>query len=273
MCVNLKYKYNKKGITNENILKIVAGMVVIVVVSMAILMYMTSGMSDVANKFFTAVKSNDYDKAYSLTSENFKRNTSQNELKTYLVNNALNNFKEASWDSRSINNGRGELIGSIITETGGVVPIALEFIKGENDWKIFSMEKPLSGIQGKMHATQMPSKKEQIQLVKESIHIFAVSIKEQNMSKMFNHASQLWQQQTSVAKLDKIFNSFYEDGDMYLFLDNLSPQFTSKTTIDENGVLLLQGIYPTPDPKFHFKQKYVYEDAAWKLLGFNISIK
>lgn len=257
----------------KTFLKILAGIGAVVVIAIVAVMFMTSGMTDTADRFFTAVKSDNYDEAYYLLSEDFKNNTSKNELKAYLTSNALNNFKDTSWNNRSVNGGRGELIGSVTTETGGVVPISLGFIKGENDWKIYSIQKPSSGIQEETVSAQMPSEKEQIKLVSDSMHIFAISVKEKSMSKMFNHVSNLWQKQFSIAKFDEAFGSFFQFDDTLMVLDQYSPQFTDKATIDENGVLLLKGLYPTKPKQLHFEQEYIYEGLGWKLMGFNVNIK
>ena len=257
----------------KTFLKILSGIGALVVIAIVAVMFMTAGMSDTGDKFFVAIKSDNYDKAYSLLSEDFKSTTSKVQLKTYLEKNALTKFKDASWESRSVNGGRGELTGSIATESGGVIPISLGFVKGENDWKIYSIKKPASGIQEETEVAAMPSEKEQIKLVSEATHVFAVSVKEKNMSKMFNHVSNLWQKQFSVTKFDEAFGSFYQFGDALMVFDQHSPQFSEKATIDEDGVLLLKGLYPTKPNQLYFEQKYIYEGLGWKLIGFNVNIK
>ena len=257
----------------KTFLKILAGIGALVVIAIVAVMFMTAGMSDTADKFFAAVKANNYDAAYAFLSEDFKSNTSKNQLKSYLEKNALSKFKEASWDSRSVNGGLGELTGSITTETGGVVPISLGFVKGESDWKIYSIKKPASGIQTENEVAQLPSEQEQIKLVSEAMHIFAVSVKEKSMAKMYNHVSNLWQKQFSVDKFDEAFNSFFQSGDALMVLDQYSPQFSEKATINEDGVLILKGLFPTKPNQVHFEQKYIYEGLGWKLLGLNVNIK
>lgn len=257
----------------KTFLKILAGIGALVVIAIVAVMFMTSGMSDTAEKFFAAVKSDNYDEAYSLLSEDFKNNTTIIQLKSYLDKNALNKFKETSWESRSVNGGRGELTGSITTESGGVVPISLGFVKGENDWKIYSIKKPPSGIQEETESVQLPSEKEQILLVSDAMHIFAVSVKEKSMSKMYNHVSNLWQKQFSVEKFDETFNSFYQFGDALMLLDQHSPQFSEKAAINEDGVLILKGLYPTKPNQLYFEHKYIYEGLGWKLMGLNVNIK
>lgn len=257
----------------KTFLKILAGIGALVVVAIVAVMFMTAGMSDTADKFFTAVKSDNYDEAYSLLSEDFKSNTSKSQLESYLSTNALTKFKEASWESRSVNGGRGELTGSITTETGGVVPISLGFVKGDNDWKIYSIKKPSSGIQEETESVQLPSEKEQVKLVSDSMHVFAVSVKEKSMLKMFNHVSNLWQKQFSVEKFNEVFGSFYQFGDALMVLDQHSPQFSEKAAINEDGVLILKGLYPTKPNQLYFEQKYIYEGLGWKLMGLNVNIK
>jgi len=257
----------------KKLLKILAGIGTIVVIAIVAVMFMTAGMSDTADKFFSAVKSDNYEKAYSLLSEDFKSNTSKSQLKDYLTGNTLTEFKEASWTSRSVNGGRGELTGSIITKSGGVVPISLGFVKGANDWKIYSIKKPLSGIQEETKAAQLPSETEQIKLVNDAMYIFAASVKDKSMLKMYNHVSNLWQKQFSVEEFNKAFSSFFKFGDTLMILEQFSPSFSEKATIDKDGVLLLKGLYLTKPNQIYFEQKYIYEGLGWKLIAFNVNAK
>lgn len=257
----------------KTFIKILAGLGALVVIAISVIVFLTSGMSDTADKFFIAAKLNNYKEAYSYLSEDFKESTSVKELEVYLHNNAFNNYKESNWDSRSVNGGRGELKGSISTTSGGVIPVTLGFIKGDSDWKIYSISKPTSGLHEETEVGNLPSEKEQIQLVSKAMHVFAVSISEKSMNKMFNYVSSLWQRQYSIDKFEEAFGSFYQLGDSLLILDQYSPKFTDKATIDENGVLKISGLYPTNPNQVIFEQKYIYEGIGWKLLGFNIQIK
>ena len=155
----------------------------------------------------------------------------------------------------------------------GVVPISLSFVKEDKDWKIYSIKKPSSGIQEETHSAQMPSEKKQIKLVSDSMHVFALSIKEKSMLKMFNHVSNLWKKQFSVEKFDETFGSFYKFGDSLMLLDQRSPQFFSKPILNKDGVLIIEGFYSTKPKQLYFEQKYIYEGLSWKLMGFNISVK
>lgn len=253
-------------------LKVLAALGSLVVVAIVAVFFMTSGMTDTADGFFLSATSAEYEQAYSFLAEDFKNTTSKEELKSYMEEHSLSKFKEASWHSRSVNGGRGELAGSITTVDGGVVPVSLGFVKGEEGWKIYSISKPSAGLQEESPAAQMPSEREQIKLVRDSMHVFAVSVREGNMSKMHDHVSSLWQDQFSVGQFDDAFGSFYQFGDALLVLDEHTPQFSDAATVNDEGILILKGFYPTQPNKLHFEHKYIYEGLGWKLMGLNVNI-
>jgi hypothetical protein len=253
--------------------KILLGIVGVIVIAISAVFFFTADMVGAADEFFMAIKNKDMDKAYSYLSEDFKSGTPKDALQRYLEKNSINSFKEASWESRSINGGRGNLVGSITTESGGVVPISLSFVKGDKGWKIYSIQKPSSGIQEESTPVQMPSEQEMVKLVSDSMKLFAESVNEKSMVKFHSHVSNLWQQQFTPEKFDEAFGAFYDLGADLTVLEKYSPQFSTKPNINEDGVLVIAGQYPTEPSKVHFEQKYIYEGLGWKLIGFSTNIK
>lgn len=253
--------------------KILLAVIGVVVLAFAAIFFFTAGMVTVADEFFLAVKDKNIDDAYSYLSEDFKTSTSQSDFLAFISQNRLDDFQEANWQSRSINGGRGDLTGSITTSTGGVVPIAMGFVKGQDGWKIYAIQKPSSGLQTESSDRQIPSEEEQVQLVRESMHVFAVSVNEGSMSKFRGHAANLWQQQFSVEDFDQAFGAFYDIGADLTVLDNYSPRFDSAASYDENGFLVIAGHYPTNPNLLRFEQKYILEGLGWKLVGFSAHIE
>ncbi len=216
--------------------------------------------------------SHDISKAYSYLSDDFKANTSQEGLSDFLSKSGLTAFKTASWQDRSLSGGRGELTGSINTESGGVVPIKLSFVKGESGWKIYSIEKPQAGIQD-LKSGQFPAEGDQVKLVNETMHVFALSVNEKSMAKLHAHASNLMQKEYTLQKLDEVFTPFYKIGTDFTLLDNLSPIFDEKPSLNGDGVLLIKGHYATKPSQVFFEQQYVYEGTGWKVLGLSVEVK
>ena len=72
-------------------MKILAGIGTLVIIVVTTIIFMTAGMSDTADKFFIAVKSNNYDAAYSFLSEDFKK-YQQNTTQVISINKYTNQF-------------------------------------------------------------------------------------------------------------------------------------------------------------------------------------
>ncbi len=261
----------------KTFLKILGGLAALVVIALMIVMFMTKGMDEAADKFFTAVKAGNYDEAYTHLSDDFKSSTSKDALKAYLEKNALTDYRDATWSSRSVNGNRGELSGSITNQSGGAVPVTLSFVSNDkNEWKIYAIGKPAAGITEESSDSKtgtVPAEKELAALTNETMLIFAQSVRDHSMAKMYAHSSQLWQKQFTVEKFDEAFGSFFKFGDALMVLDQYAPQFTEKAAIDENGVLTVKGLYPTSPSKVYFEHQYIYEGTGWKLVSLDVNVK
>jgi len=227
----------------------------------------------VADEFLSAARDHDMAKAYSYLSDDFKQNTSEAELESYLDREGLTRFSQASWSNRSISGSRGTLSGSLTTESGGAIPLTLEFVKGEQGWKIFAIKKPAAGIQQETSSLSPPPEAELVRLVDETMREFALSVNEKSMARLYEYISDLWRQQTSVEDLNGVFDAFYGAGIDLTVLSKFSPIFATAPSVNPQGVLEVSGHYPTKPNQVYFEQKYVYEGLGWKLIGITVTVK
>jgi hypothetical protein len=257
----------------KKLLKIAIGIVVVFVLAIGAVFFLTAGMADTANEFFGAIKSQDLAAARSHLSEDFKASTDEAALREFLSKGALLNFKETSWSNRQISGGRGELDGEVITESGGVVPLKLMFVKENDAWKIYAIQKPTAGLQSEATSPAIPSSADRVALVRRAMHDFAVSVNSKSMEHFRGTVSQLWQKQFTTEKFEKAFSLAYDLGVDFTVLDGFEPVLEPVSELGENGELILKGQFPTKPNQVHFEQKYIYEGLGWKLLGFNFNIK
>lgn len=262
--------------------KILLGIAAFIALIITVVFYFTAGMIDSADAFFIAVKQKDMATARTYLAEDFKAHTDEKALTEFLSSSAILNFKESSWSNREVNNGRGQLEGTITTETGGVVPIKLSFVKENNEWKIYSIQKPTAGLQTETPPTTPPSSPstssvptpaEQVVLVKQSMHDFFISVGKKDMTHFRSTISTLWQDQFTTEQLNQAFKSIIDTNENGSILENATPVLLPDVKVDENGVLLLKGLYSTPASQVQFEQKYIQEETAWKLIAFRILFK
>lgn len=256
----------------QKLLKIVIGVAAVFALAVGAGFYFTSGMVNTAAAFFGALKNQDLAAARGFLSEEFRAGTDEAALQQFLAESALLQFKEASWSNRQVSGGRGELHGAVTTETGGVIPLELTFIKENDAWKIYAIRKPAAGLQV-AGLPGVPSKADQIALVKRSMHDFAISVNQKSMEHFRTTLSELWQDEVTVETLDQAFGSAYGTGLDFTVFDHFEPIIEPVTGLAEYEMLVLTGYFPTEPDQLYFEQKYIYEGIAWKLSGFSFEIK
>lgn len=256
-------------------LAIVAGVVLFIAIAVGAIFYMTSGLTGTATAFFDDIKAEKYSAAYNYLSKDFKADTTQAQLKTFLGKHDLLHFKDTSWGAREVSiANRGSLKGSVLTDAGNSVPIQLSFVKEKGAWKIFSIKTAQAGGDASAQSEKLPSNEELVSLTDESMRTFAEAVNAKNFANFRAYVSHLWQSQYSVEKFNKIFKPFIDAKiNMLPALRSSTPQFDNKPSINENGLLEIDGHYPTSPSRIYFKLKYIYEGLDWKLAGIYVNIK
>jgi hypothetical protein len=270
--------------------KVLGGLVVLIVVIVGLVFYATSGMTDAAESFFKQVQSKHYDKAYTMLSEDFRRSTTEEQMIAFLKQTGLDSYTGASWGNRSFEGKRGTLEGSITTASGGSVPLTINLIKAEDgSWQIYSMDKPGAGVLIQTE-TKSPAKEDQVarqttqaakpaqkenteyvDLVKNTLHDFALSINQKSMESFRNGVSKALQESASTETFNNAFKAYIEKEVDLTVLDPMQPIFDKKPQI-EDGILAIKGHYDTTPNQFYFDLSYMQENGAWKLTNIDVKV-
>jgi len=254
-------------------IKILLGIVGAIVLIVAGAFYFTSGVAKVGDDFFAAIRSGDTARAYGTLSTAFRADTSDSELAAYLADNRMDRVNETSWSSRSAGNGRGSLVGTLTTTEGESVPVEIDLIDEQGQWKIYAIRKGGGTAGVGEGAKGLPGEKRQVALAAESIGVFVDTLAAGDMTGFHEHVSRLWAKQFDVAALDEAYKSFYAIGPNLQVIKTLSPIFDAPATLSEAGVMQIKGYYPTNPSRFHFDLKYIYEGTDWKLMGLSVNLK
>ncbi|MBD8527785.1 hypothetical protein [Pseudomarimonas arenosa] len=105
------------------------------------------------------------------------------------------------------------------------------------------------------------------------MHDFALALEQGNMESFYPTLSALWRSQTSVEELNHAFSIFFEKEIQLLMIDAMQPKFDAEASIDENGVLTIEGRYDTSPSVVHFSHRYILEGTDWRLIGINVQLK
>jgi hypothetical protein len=111
-------------------------------------------------------------------------------------------------------------------------------------------------------------------LAEKAIVSFGEGVKEKDFSKFYAGIAKVWQKQTTPKKLAVAFDDFFDkDIDLPAAIKGLDPIFNHPAEINDDGVLVSKGYYPTKPNRVVFQLKYVDEEGDWKLGGIDIKLK
>jgi hypothetical protein len=251
---------------------IVAGAVVIAFAGVFSLVWkLTGALADTADGFFLAVKAGEYEQAREYLAEDFRAATSDADLRNFVERSALTRYASASWTSRSIQNTSGYLAGTVVTETGGSIPMEISLVREHGAWKILSLRKPEAGLLGS-EGQQPPSAAEQLRLVRQATASFADAVKRKDFKSLHQDISSMWRKQITEHELAEAFKTFTDQDIDLTPLDSMEPRIQT-AKFDDQGAFSLEGRYPTQPSTLTFQYRYIYEGVDWKLVGLRVAAK
>lgn len=258
----------------KKILLVLLGIVILLIVVLAAVLYLTQGIADTADAFFDEVRRGNVEKAYNLyLSEEFRSTTGLEEFKDMAEGGLFRKFKSAEWLSRSLTGNEGELAGNIMTEDGITVPVELTLVKEEDGWKIKSIHKTAAVTVDDIETGTVPSDKRLKEMVNFAVLRLGTAINKNDFKAFHESLSAEFKAQSTPEALQNAFRSFIDRGIDLTLLKDIEPVFSETPQLDDDGVLVLTGYYPAEPPVTYFETKFVFEYPRWELYGIDISVR
>jgi hypothetical protein len=256
----------------KTLLKILAALLLLAVVAGGAAIYFTRGAASTADAFFEAVRAERMGDAQRYLSEGFRAATDADALARYLDASQMHRVTATRWHSRSVSGGQARLEGTLTTESGGSVPIAIDLVKEQGAWKIHHISRGPAGLHAEPAVPDAPSTEAALALIQTTTRDFVTSLEAGDMTHFHGAISRLWRSQYSVADLEEAYRVFLDLRVDYGELNRLVPQLDAAPAVDGRGVLTLAGHFPTEPNRARFEYSYVREDGQWKPLGLHMRI-
>jgi hypothetical protein len=151
------------------------------------------------------------------------------------------------------------------------VTFKLTYISEASAWKIMGIN--VQAAPSVENTGEVPTTKEARKLALDSLLLFNVAIQTKSFDNFHSKISTLWQKEVTPDELLRIFRSFTEQNVNIALIVKEQPDFDEAPTVNDDGILVLKGSYPTQPNKVFFELKYVFEDESWKLVGINVQVK
>jgi hypothetical protein len=246
------------------------GLIVIVIL---LAFGLTRGAVKAGNEFLGLIGSGKIAAAYKNASPTLRSQQTEESFEQAVKNLGLTDFASVSWSSRETNNGRAHLEGSVTTRSRGKIPLTMELVKESGTWRVISLTAPQAGASVEQGGKQLPSDEKAKTLILESLLAFNKAVQAKNFAGFHQQISQAWQEQITPDQLKEVFQQFIDNNLDISSIREVQPVLSAAPQINSDGLLILEGYYPTHPNKVTFQLKYIYEHPAWKLFGIQVNVR
>jgi hypothetical protein len=126
---------------------------------------------------------------------------------------------------------------------------------------------PVLGAQNVLKMS--PSDEEDLKnMIRGTMNVFAISQKSGDFKDFYNLYSDSFKTQVTIAELREIYAK--NIGTDYSFVTRWDLAFDSPPSVDEKGILTVEGTFSSSSGVLHFTFKYVRESNVWKLIGVRL---
>ncbi|MBN1211979.1 MAG: hypothetical protein JXA92_05325 [candidate division Zixibacteria bacterium] len=228
-------------------------------------------VSITVDSFFKAVQQGDLTNAYdNYLSEEFRAVATGEEFRAFLEQYQLVNYKKAAWDSVAVS--QVSLEGEIITANDSSVPLNITLVLENGNWKIQSIYR-VAGTEADEGQRTFPSDNELRAMADTATQRLGRAINTRDFTEFYDRLSDLFKSQTTPEALYSAFKSFADQDIDLTAVKGLKPVFNLPPNINDDGILVLKGNYPSKPLIVYFEIKYIYEHPDWKLFGINVSVR
>ena len=248
-----------------------AGLALVVIIIL-LAFGLTHGAVKAGNEFLGLIGSGKIATAYDSASATLKSQQSVASFEQAVKNLGLTDLTSASWSSRETKNDRARLEGSVKTRSGGKIPLTMELVKESGTWKVIYLSAPQAGVSVEQGGKQLPSDEKSKSLALDSLLAFNKAVQDKSFVGFHQQISRRWQEQITPDKLKEVFNQFIETHLDISPIKEVQPVLSAAPEINSDGILVLEGYYPTHPTKVYFRLKYTYEHPAWRLFGIQVNV-
>lgn len=235
-----------------------------------------------ANTFFSALRHGDVQAAYDHAAFSFQAQQGFANFQTEINELGLVDYINIQWTPRQVTPDEASFEGVITCRSGVNVPVTVTLVPEAGDWKVYALRttaanaaNPVSNrfsVVGKSprlviaSRENVPSEKSSIALVQETFARIDDALRQKDFSDLYHHMSGAWQQQFSVKRLEEIFKPMVVAGGRLDAAQTVEPIFAQPPYLNEAGLLVVRGYFPTQPHRLTFSFLYIYELPKWKLI-------
>ncbi|HEY1375771.1 MAG TPA: hypothetical protein VGF55_03220 [Gemmataceae bacterium] len=181
----------------------------------------------------------------------------------------LGDFASVSWHSRQIENDNGTADGTVTTKGGGTRPVSVRLVRESGRWAVVGLRYGLVELES---VRPMPPTAETERMAADALLAFNGAVRAKDFTAFYGTLADVWKKQTAPQQLQATFREFIDKDIDIGAIKGTKPRLAPPPAVNDKGVLVVAGEYPTRPAPVRFELEYVPERGGWKLMGISLSV-
>jgi hypothetical protein len=239
--------------------------------------------------FFKNIAAGKYHEAYDATAFAFQAQQSEKAFVQTLKELGLHEAAKADIETPVIKGREAQLDVQVHTLKETTLKFKVTLLLESRQWRIFSLRSPTDAsgrrtenrftLMGKSAAAAealnqpMPDEKELKRMTDEALMMFNAAVKQKSFEEFYEWTSLAWQDQLTLGKLQRAFQPFIDKEIDLSGVQKEQPIFDVPPAITTEGLLAVEGHYPTKPNEIGFSLRFIYESPKWRLFGMSVNLR
>ena len=223
-----------------------------------------------ADDFLTLVGNGDTTGAYQSGASGLRSADTPEQFAAFVKSSRLDQYRSSSWNKFNIVNSQGTVEGTVTLKDGSTVPLKVNLVN-EGGWKVLGLE--LTGGGANKPRPVAPTEAEAKKLVNRDVGEFRKAVEGNDFTRLHASLHSQFREAKSVEQLRDAFKAFVDGNEDLSGVGGVEPTLNKAPALGGDGVLTVEGVYPSRPVQVLFLLEYASEGGDWKLTRLKVNTK
>jgi hypothetical protein len=233
---------------------------------------LTRPVVDASEQFLVLLGQGKTAEAYASAADGFRAQQDEASFAAAVKQLGLADYASASWHTRRIENFDGAAEGTVTTKKGVTKPVAVRLVREGGKWAVVGVRYGGVDLVALKSPPRVPPAAEVERMVTDTLLAFNQGVLAKDFTNFYGTISDDWKKQITPERIKEAFHEFLDDDTDIGSIKDVKPQFASPPAVNDKGVLVAAGHYPTQPARVRFQLEYEYERTAWKLTRISVNV-
>jgi hypothetical protein len=234
---------------------------------------LTRPVVDASEQFLTMLGQGKSAEAYASAADGLRARLDEASFVSAVQQLGLTEYASVYWHNRQIDNLEGVAEGTVTTKGGTTKPVSVQLVRQGGRWTVVGLRYGGVQLESLRAVATVPPPADLERMVTDSLLGFNQAIQARDFTAFHDKLADVWKKEITPERLRQTFQGFIDKEVNLGGIRDVKPEFTPRPAVNDRGVLVAAGTYPTRPFRVRFELEYGHEGGIWKLRGISVKVE